>query len=36
MPVSLSHLIIDNAGRDYIRRRKPDWLRARLPGGAGY
>lgn len=36
MPVSLSHLIVDNAGLDYARRRKPDWLRARLPGGAGH
>ncbi|MCE9590532.1 MAG: lipoyl synthase [Planctomycetes bacterium] len=29
-------MILDNAGRDYIRRKKPDWLRARLPGGPGY
>lgn len=29
-------MIVDNAPRDYIRRRKPPWLRARLPGGPGY
>jgi lipoic acid synthetase len=36
MSVSLSHLIADNAPGDFVRRRKPDWLRARLPGGPGY
>ncbi len=34
--ISLTPFILDNAGRDYVRRKKPDWLRARLPGGAGY
>lgn len=34
--ISLSDQILDNAGRDYTRRRKPEWLRARLPGGPGY
>jgi lipoyl synthase len=36
MSVSLTNLILDNPGREYIRRQKPDWLRAKLPGGAGY
>ncbi len=34
--ISLSDQIIDNRPRQYIRQRKPDWLRAKLPGGAGY
>jgi lipoic acid synthetase len=34
--ISLTPFIIDNAGKDYIRRKKPDWLRARLPGGPGF
>jgi lipoic acid synthetase len=34
--ISLSDRILDNAGRDYVKRKKPDWLRAKLPGGAGY
>ncbi len=34
--ISLTPFIIDNAGQDYIRRKKPDWLRARLPGGPGF
>ena len=29
-------MILSNQPQDYIRRRKPDWLRARLPGGKGY
>jgi len=29
-------MIIDNQPRDYLKRKKPDWLRARLPGGKGY
>ncbi len=36
MPLSLSDRIIDNQPRDYIRRQKPAWLRAKLPGGPGY
>ncbi|MCX5661202.1 MAG: lipoyl synthase [Planctomycetota bacterium] len=36
MRISLSDQILDNAGRDYIRRQKPAWLRAKLPGGPGY
>ncbi|MEM7680362.1 MAG: lipoyl synthase [Planctomycetota bacterium] len=37
-PISLSHLVIDNevAGDAFSKRRKPDWLRAKLPGGPGY
>ncbi len=34
--ISLSDRILDNQGRDYVKRRKPDWLRAKLPGGPGY
>ncbi|MCC7145996.1 MAG: lipoyl synthase [Phycisphaeraceae bacterium] len=34
--LSLSNQIVENGGMEFIRRRKPDWLRARLPGGAGY
>jgi len=34
--ISLTPFIIDNAGQDYVRRKKPDWLRARLPGGPGF
>jgi len=34
--ISLSDRILDNAGQDFIKRKKPDWLRARLPGGSGY
>ncbi len=33
---SLTDRILDNPGRDYVRRNKPDWLRAQLPGGPGY
>lgn len=36
MAVSLTGMILDNPGRDYTRRKKPEWLRARLPGGPGY
>ena len=36
MNVSLSNMILGNAGRDFISRKKPQWLRARLPGGDGY
>ena len=34
--ISLTPFIIENAGQDYVRRKKPDWLRARLPGGPGF
>lgn len=34
--ISLSDRILDNAGQDFIKRKKPDWLRAKLPGGQGY
>lgn len=34
--ISLSDRIIDNGPQQAIRPRKPDWLRARLPGGPGY
>ncbi len=41
--ISLSSMVLDNApapaadgGLDFIRKKKPDWLRAPLPGGAGY
>ncbi len=34
--VSLSDRVLGNGGAEFHRRRKPDWLRAKLPGGAGY
>lgn len=34
--ISLSDQILDRSGHSFIRRRKPDWLRVRLPGGPGY
>jgi len=34
--ISLSDRILENQPRDYIKRKKPDWLRAKLPGGPGY
>ena len=34
--ISLSNQILDNAGADFVKRRKPEWLRAKLPGGPGY
>jgi len=38
MKISLSDRVIDNTvnPRAFIKRKKPDWLRARLPGGKGY
>ncbi|MEX2215909.1 MAG: lipoyl synthase [Phycisphaeraceae bacterium] len=36
MQISLTPFIIENAPGDFVRRRKPDWLRARLPGGPGF
>ncbi|MEM7577122.1 MAG: lipoyl synthase [Planctomycetota bacterium] len=40
--VSLSNLVLDNAaasetgGLEFIRRKKPQWLRAKLPAGPGF
>lgn len=34
--ISLSDRIVDDRPLEFIRKRKPAWLRARLPGGAGY
>ena len=34
--VSLTDDILDNGDREFTHRRKPPWLRAKLPGGAGY
>lgn len=34
--ISLTDRILDNQGRDYVRKGKPRWLRAQLPGGEGY
>ncbi|WP_432800065.1 lipoyl synthase [Poriferisphaera sp. WC338] len=34
--ISLSNQVIDNGHADFIKRKKPDWLRAKLPGGQGY
>ncbi|MFP4225066.1 MAG: lipoyl synthase [Phycisphaeraceae bacterium] len=40
MVISLSNQVLNNApgapSPEFIKRKKPDWLRARLPGGAGY
>ncbi len=36
MTLSLTQQILDNAPREFVRRRKPSWLRAKLPGGAEY
>ncbi|MDX1681733.1 MAG: lipoyl synthase [Phycisphaeraceae bacterium] len=36
MKVSLTDQVINNSGQDFTRRRKPSWLRAKLPGGPGY
>lgn len=47
MNISLSNMVLDNApvpgtdgkspgGLEFIRKKKPDWLRAPLPGGPGY
>ena len=36
MRISLTSQILDNQGIDYIKRKKPQWLRARLPGGPEY
>lgn len=34
--LSLTNQVLDNAGADFVKRRKPQWLRAKLPGGQGY
>ena len=34
--ISLTDRVLDNGNAEFIRRKKPDWLRAKLPGGAGY
>lgn len=34
--VSLSDRILANEGQDFIKRKKPSWLRAQLPGGPEY
>lgn len=34
--ISLSSYILQDDGLDFVKRKKPDWLRAKLPGGAGY
>lgn len=38
MRISLSDRVLDNAvdPGEFIKRKKPDWLRAKLPGGKGY
>lgn len=38
MSVSLSDMVLDNAlpEKAFIKRKKPDWLRAKLPSGPGY
>ncbi len=36
MLLSLSDQILNNQPVDYVRRQKPAWLRAKLPGGPGY
>ena len=34
--VSLSHLVLSGGSALSFQRRKPSWIRARLPGGGGY
>lgn len=34
--LSLSDRVLDNGSADFVRRRKPAWLRAPLPSGPGY
>lgn len=34
--ISLSDKILGNEGHDFTKRKKPPWLRAKLPGGEGY
>ncbi|MEX0655609.1 MAG: lipoyl synthase [Phycisphaeraceae bacterium] len=34
--INLSDRILTNDPGDFVKRKKPDWLRAKLPGGPGY
>lgn len=34
--ISLSERVLDNQALDFTKRRKPSWLRAKLPAGPGY
>jgi len=34
--VSLTDQVLDNGTADFVKRRKPDWLRAKLPAGPGF
>ena len=34
--ISLTDRVLDNGNAEFIKRKKPNWLRAKLPGGAGY
>ncbi|MCC5831399.1 MAG: lipoyl synthase [Phycisphaeraceae bacterium] len=34
--ISLSDRILDNQAGDFVKRNKPKWLRAKMPGGPGY
>lgn len=43
MKIDLSNMVLDNAsangggaGLEFIKRKKPDWLRAKLPSGPGF
>ena len=36
MRVSLNDMVLDNSAGEFIKRKKPDWLRAKLPGGKGF
>ena len=36
MRISLNDMVLDAHAGDFIKRRKPDWLRAKLPGGPGF
>jgi len=36
MRVNLSDMVLDNQPRQFIRTRKPKWLRAKLPSGPGW
>jgi lipoic acid synthetase len=36
MKISLSDQVLNSNGHDFLKRKKPDWLRAKLPGGPGF
>jgi lipoyl synthase len=36
MRISLNDMVLDNSAGEFIKRKKPDWLRAKLPGGKGF